>query len=83
MYCNISYNCDYSDRFRGVQLAWEKPENLPIRHNILPGWSSYTGEYSGIHMQYHSFQTHPCNIQNFFFHWKNFDIFLIFAQNID
>ena len=35
-------------------------------------------------------KTCPCNIQKFFwgcknenFHWKNFDIFLIFAQNID
>ena len=33
-------------------------------------------------------KTRPCNILKFFLavkmkHWKNFDIFLIFAQNID
>ena len=38
----------------------------------------------------HITKTCPCNIQRFFrvkimqnFQWKNFDIFLIFAQNID
>ena len=49
-----------------------------LKHNTF--WTPMHIQYENLPMQY---------TENFFslkkwkFHWKNFDIFLIFAQNID
>ena len=60
---NIYLNyCNHYERFRGMQLAWEKPENMQTRHNMLPGWSPYPGKYSGIH--------EPCYEKTGFLHMQ-------------
>ena len=69
---NVTYDTSYSTR----KSAFPRAENIDTHHlSIDP-----QRHYENLPMQYTE-MFFGCKNENF--HWKNFDIFLIFAQNID
>ena len=64
-----------------IILGGKKQENILMMILVRHGGNTfYCVHYENMFMQYTDFSS-AVKIENF--HWTNFDIFLIFAQNID